>query len=262
MSEQKKITKLYKYREFNDNAKSIITNSALWYANPKNFNDPFDMQLSFKQYYSKEEIKSYIKNYAKNSDDVKKLPKHERKKIIQRYSNFSNDINMFVKFQNELHEKTLSKCGVVSLSSRWDSILMWSHYSHNHEGLVFEFDYSKRRVLLDEFPFKVDYVDQYDLLSYCENFNIRKKQMEKILLTKFLDWRYEHEYRIINFDSQGAKKFTKELLTSIIFGLNASQGDINDMISLCKNNGFEHVKFKKIKKTVGSFSLKLIDIKY
>lgn len=53
------VTKLYKYRTFN-----IILNSSLWYANPLTFNDPFDMNPSFRQLYSKRDKKTYKRLYT------------------------------------------------------------------------------------------------------------------------------------------------------------------------------------------------------
>ena len=79
-------------------------------------------------------------------------------------------------------------------------------------------------------------------------------------LIKHTDWSYEEEFRLIDFSFQGEKKFPKEALTSIIFGLNAKQSNIETMIQLCKDNGFEHVKFKKAKKVSGSFALAFFDI--
>ena len=56
-----------------------------------------------------------------------------------------------------------------------------------------------------------------------------------------IKWAYESEYRIIDFDHQGNKPFDKQLLTKIIFGLKASTEDIQNMVMLCQENGFEHV---------------------
>jgi len=49
-------------------------------------------------------------------------------------------------------------------------------------------------------------------------------------------------------------------LLSIIFGAEATDKNINDMILLCKKNNFTHVKFKKAKKVFGLFSLSFEDI--
>ena len=136
---------------------------------------------------------------------------------------------------------------------------MWSHYANNHQGLVFEFDYSlKKEFLLSEFPHKVDYVEELGLFSYAALSNERRKQMITILLSKYIDWTYEGEYRIIDLDFQGNKPFDKKLLTKIIFGLKASTKDMQKMVKLCQENGFEHVVFEKAKKVEGTFALRMV----
>ena len=73
-----------------------------------------------------------------------------------------------------------------------------------------------------------------------------------------IKWAYESEYRIIDFDHQGNKPFDKQLLTKIIFGLKASTEDIQNMVRLCQENGFEHVAFEKAEKVEGTFSLRMV----
>lgn len=249
---------LYKYREFNEYTEQIILNSELWYANPNDFNDPFDMNLSFKQDYTYKEIASYIKDFIKNHDDTKSLPKHEQKQQMKKFSQFASSSQKFVNDQNNILSKMKSQAGVVALSSRKDSILMWSHYASKHTGLIFEFNFDGFELPLNELPHEVEYIEEYELLSYAEKFKIRKEQMTQILLSKFIDWQYEKEYRIIDLDFQGGKKFKKEMLTKIIFGLKASDEKINSFIALCKTNGFEHVKFEKAIKRAGTFNLDFV----
>ena len=133
---------------------------------------------------------------------------------------------------------------------------MWSHYSSNHTGLVFQFTFKKNSKCFLR-PLVVDYKDKYDLLSYTSDF---KSEAPKLMLTKHSDWTYESEVRIIDLDFQGEKKFKKHELTSIIFGALAKDDDIDKMMGLCKQNGFEHVKFSKAMLTPGEFSLKFREI--
>lgn len=253
-----KIYKLYKYRTFTKYTDEIITKSSLWYANPLTFNDPFDMNPSFRKAYSKREIKVHIKDFVINSEDTRNLPFEVQQAYREEFEKRSNTSAKFVQLREELFNDQISKTGVVSLSKHKDSILMWSHYAHNHEGLVFEFDYTGKRFDLHEFPHSVQYVQGYGLLSHATNREERKKQMETILLSKYVDWAYEGEYRIIDFDFQGNKPFNKKLLTKIIFGLKASPDNMRKMVNLCKEHGFDHVQFEKAERVDGSFSLKFV----
>lgn len=58
----------------------------------------------------------------------------------------------------------------------------------------------------------------------------------------------------------GNKQFKKDELTSIIFGLNTRKENIEKVKNLCKENGFDHVKFKQTTKVKGRFELEIIEI--
>ena len=132
--------------------------------------------------------------------------------------------------------------GVLSLSKTYNSILMWSHYSLSHMGLVFEFTPRNTNDETSCFhhPIKVDYSESYDELSHV---NDHREEIPKLLLTKYKDWAYEEEYRCFRLDFQGEKQFHKNELTGIMFGAKASKMDINRIIKLCKDYNFGHVNF-------------------
>ena len=57
-----------------------------------------------------------------------------------------------------------------------------------------------------------------------------EKQIEQIFLTKFLDWKYENEWRIIDHDEgEGLRRYPVELLRSITFGVNTSDEQRRDV---------------------------------
>lgn len=247
--------KFYKYRSF-DNifapeneqyTNHIILNSSLFFSPIKNFNDPFDCRLSYRQEYSKQEIRQFYIQYLERNPGNIRL-----KDFMKVYSNNQS----FITFQNQTTNKLIAKIGILSLSTNPNSILMWSHYSSNHTGLVFEFTRAKNSICFDRY-YKVDYSIKYDLLSYTTT---NKDEIPKLMLTKHKDWEYESEYRIIDMNYQGEKKFHKNELTSIIFGAFTSQDDINKTINLCMRNGFQHVKFSKAELSYGEFSLKFKEL--
>jgi len=216
------------------------------------------MSPSFRQKYSKREIREHIKDFVKNSENTKNLTIEEQEKFRREFEIQSNTNEKFVALREKIFFKQISTTGVVSLSKYNNSILMWSHYADHHRGLVFEFNYTGKKFDLHEFPHKVEYIDGYGFLSHAVSREERNKQMETILLSKYNDWSYEGEYRIIDFDFQGNKPFQKELLTKIIFGLKASPENMNRMVNLCREHGFEHVLFEKAEKVEGTFALRMV----
>lgn len=246
------INKLYKYRNFNDeNLEKIIKNSSLYYSPVENFNDPFDCKLSFKQNYSKKEIRdSFIAFKERNPNFPRRL-----KDITKIYGKEKD----FIDFQNKITKQMIASIGVLSLSANSNNILMWSHYSHNHTGLVFEFTPQNTNDKHSCFyaPVKVEYSEVYEELSYINN---QKEELLKLILTKYNDWSYEEEYRCIDLEFQGEKKFHKNELTGIVFGAKATQENINHIIQLCNDNDYVNVSYKKAMLKNGSFSLLLESI--
>jgi len=244
------ITKLYKYRNFNEFTDSIILNSSLYFSAIKDFNDPFDCNLNYNQEYTEDEIRQYFNSYLKRNENARNA--FDLEFLLEKWG----ENKKFVEFQNDSNTKLIDRVGVLALSSNYNNILMWSHYSNNHSGLVFEFN-----PLLDKNcffnPLKVDYKTEYKLLSYLLE---HEDEIPKLMLTKHIDWKYEDEFRIIDLEEIGEKKFKKEALSSIIFGEKAKKNDIKRMIQLCKSNGFNHIKFKQASLKKGIFGLNFREI--
>lgn len=238
--------KLYKYRFFNGFEKIIIENSSLYYAPVESFNDPFDCKLSFKKSYSKNEMRlRFIDMIERTENESLRL-----KNIVRDYGKNEDFVELFKTKTDQM----IDSIGVLSLSQNCNSILMWSHYANNHTGLVFEFSPININAIDSCFyhPLKVQYSEEYEELSYTNN---PVTELPKLILTKYKDWAYEEEYRCINLESFGTKKFEKKELTGIIFGAKSSSVNIQNTIDLCQKHNFNHVKFKQAKLHYGSFSL-------
>ena len=238
---------LYKYREFGPRTDDIITNSEFYFALAKSFNDPFDCNLSYREDYSFSEIEECKKRFLKRNPNISV----EIKEYL-----FKTKSDEYISSMRSSKQKLMNNTGILSLSKTNNSVTMWSHYSKKHEGLVFELDVEKDYTFFKMFGM-VEYEKEYELLSYLD---ADKEETTKQVLTKFVDWEYEQEIRIIDFDKYGHRKFNKNLLKTIYFGLKASKENIQHIIKLCQVNGFSHVKFKKAKLIPGKFALDFDEI--
>ena len=155
----------------------------------------------------------------------------------------------------EVKKQLIENSGILSLSKTNESIPMWSHYSKNHEGLVFELDVKEDYDFFRTFGL-VDYVEDYEILSLAKFY----EGNTDIFATKYIDWKYEEEMRIIDYDRNGNRKFKKKLLRTIYFGCKAKEKHIKHIIQLCQLNGFYHVVFKKAKRIHGKFKLDFDEI--
>lgn len=239
--------KLYKFRDFSDFTDKIILNSEFYFASPKKFNDPFDCNLSYRQDYTQEEI------LAKYKYLTSKLP-FTKEQFIEKYG---LNLNEFLDKYPKLNDRFVSNAGILSLSKSNKNITMWSHYANEHKGLAFELQVDEDYVFFHGYGI-VEYKEDYEFLSYT---NLTpNKDYEKLFLTKYTDWEYEEEIRIIDYNKNGIRKFNKRVLKTIYFGYRADETNIKKIIQLCQLNGFEHVIFKKAKLIPGKFALDFDEI--
>jgi Protein of unknown function (DUF2971) len=139
--------------------------------------------------------------------------------------------------------------GILSLSTKRDSILMWSHYANGHKGFCLEFDAEKE-------PFRAARAVRYlrDRRSYRPFATSDKENAENLVLAKYQDWDYEAEWRIVIPKGRETYSFAPEALTGVIFGYLTSDGDkakVKDWI----NRGRCHPVIYQARRSTSEFGL-------
>lgn len=91
-------------------------------------------------------------------------------------------------------QKQIETWGIVCFSKTWRNSVLWSHYADRHRGMCLGFEvpndvlirmkYTKNRLDLD--------IEKL----YAEG-KLRKEHMQLIFKTKFSDWKYEREVRVV-----------------------------------------------------------------
>ena len=142
---------LYKFRPPTEYTDRIISNSALHYARPQTFNDPFDCRLCLDFNNTRAEILHYLQN---------RRPKVPKEYIGDMLKIWAQDKPAFERRINGVLHRSLNEHGICCFAPTADSVLMWSHYTDSHRGLCLKFD-----LLADpgafSLPFKVEYHDEY-----------------------------------------------------------------------------------------------------
>lgn len=230
--------RLFKYRSCCDKHVSAFENDELWMSTSDLFNDPFDTLIQ----YDVEELRRACDTIVKPDifsaitrffaeggqmsseidkvlDDAEMMRLRELAKqavtdgVIRTPTAIqATDLKLTLEIFMSMLPKVVQRFSMVtSLSERIDSILMWSHYSHNHTGFALEYDpmpfllpndnvlglfpvvYSNKRYDANEFLMWI----------YCMMFKIPAHNPDtmnsiKLLLYKAQDWDYEQEWRLIN----------------------------------------------------------------
>jgi hypothetical protein len=213
---------LYKYRSIDPGdpesvkrLREIVIGSRLWLSSPFDFNDPFDMSGRVVAEGSPEKRIRRFKNLV--GRQASKKSRNERRKIVAEMSALPNEEH--VRRAKLAFEQNKVSTGVCSFAGDPNSILMWSHYGHHHEGVCLQFEIARDPTTFLQ-ALDVEYIRKYPELNWLDD---TAEQIGEILLRKFDGWKYEEEHRIIV--PLGAHKplpFANESLTAIIFGCRAT----------------------------------------
>jgi hypothetical protein len=75
--------------------------------------------------------------------------------------------------------------GMICFSGQWHNPLLWSHYADKHRGMCLGFDVEEKCLK------PIAYVSKRTNL----NMPLTRESADQLLFTKFVDWRYEEEWR-------------------------------------------------------------------
>lgn len=127
-----------------------------------------------------------------------------------------------------------SRYRVCSLSSDEKSHLMWAHYANGFRGVAVELDIRKKVNLIEE----VEYSDGRNLADYDPTGNL-EDLTRKVLLTKYKEWRYEKEVRIIKRQEDDGPCFFElsKPPSGVYFGVNIDPTEKMRIQSVCQNIG-------------------------
>ncbi|WP_428738839.1 DUF2971 domain-containing protein [Sulfurimonas sp.] len=143
-----------------------------------------------------------------------------------------------------------TKIGVLSLTKNPSNLLMWSHYTDEHRGMVIGFEIDDMFIqnnVSDCFP--VQYQEEIKSIHVTNFKDVQQsepdmnKQAMSVALTKSQHWAYEEEWRMFttfeqtnNNDTLGLMKFNPESIREIIFGMNSSEGFQNEVQEILEQN--------------------------
>lgn len=94
------------------------------------------------------------------------------------------------------------RSGVVCFSRSWNSPVMWAHYAEQHQGLCLGFDIDEH--LTRPIVYSADRMPFPDFAALDDR--LRAEAIDRMLYTKFEDWRYEQEIRTaVHLDADTAE---------------------------------------------------------
>ncbi|WP_459902584.1 DUF2971 domain-containing protein [Edwardsiella tarda] len=236
----------------------IITDGTLKFSSRAEFNDPFDCIADYDLKQIERSLSSRDELFKVMLKDLSPAKRISAKKRI---------INRMI--GEEVREGYCNRIaehwGICSLSTKNDSILMWSHYADKHQGFVVEFSTNQNENGCVDNP-------EYHLLSwpveYSKRVPIRKmgdqdfSAVKDQFLYKADDWSYECEYRCLaSKKGVGIHKINKKMISSVIFGVKMRSENINEVKDAIRLSGLEEqIKLKRARMVKGKYALEIVDL--
>lgn len=137
----------YKYRNWElDNHRSILTNNKIWFAHPKNLNDPYDIRIPVRFNYDEiynplflEKLKVLGREKLywidPNSREFRVLIENRFELIKQNPEAYFEE-----NYLNLRNSYAYDRVGVFSLTENCLDETMWAYYGKNSEGFCIGFD--------------------------------------------------------------------------------------------------------------------------
>lgn len=236
-------------------AKQILANRTIRFTQPRDLNDPYEMQLIVNP-------QSVIDDFV--SDLVARDVEKARAEDIA-----SRSIENLVFDMVEDVKKERDSLGVLSLSEVNDGLLMWAHYAQDHKGVAIGL--KLEACLMPSNP-DGDGLVWFDDVKYGAekvDFIKEKKRVWQTLFYKGDEWRYEKEWRIVR-SLKKLKHVVKEIYVAelwnsaidcVILGARMSSEDEAEILDILKAApDLGHVKVFKAVVRPDTFGLEIIPI--
>ena len=213
-----------------------------YFSKPEKFNDPFDFNTNFIiTDQSEENFKVAFdllrKRFTGDDRNGKTSTEYFDKNYLTNGVPNKNFEKLLIGKGNEGIKELYARMGVTCFSACKDDILMWSHYSSNHEGFCLKFDTSYAPFHHFEPPLtysdatlhplliQVKYVKEYPKISLGElNENDGFVQtLFPLAKRKWKNWRYEQEWRILSWVGDITYPYNPSALCAIYLGYRTSK---------------------------------------
>jgi len=251
----KRMSVLYKYLPLE--RRSFLTDGLLRFSQHSALNDPFECFPALPQAVAEEGLAHIRKELLEPPPHDPYTPREERRKLDRDYLKRARqkllELPTAAQFRRTFLEKGQAnidaKIGILSLSRRWNSSLMWAHYTSSHTGFCVGFDrkheFFQQAERQKEGAFICSPVHYSSSRPTIQFRPLVPSDAYAFLLTKSSDWKYEEEERVIALLTLADKtlsasplpvalfRIPSEAVVEIIVGLRAPMDLITNASNFC-----------------------------
>lgn len=252
---------LFKYRIWNDEyQKRLLTHNEVYLASADQFNDPFDASIPYR---FKDEELTPENIYLKLLETGRRESPDLSEEILQQqcykrqYSGVFES-GQYWKEQYDDFKKNLNEnFGILSLTSKNNNLLMWSHYAVSHTGFCVGIDKFALFKTIEGQLGPVIYSNQFPKIGI---FDKSEEGLNRILTTKSVEWQYEEEFRISKiYSAKKVYNLPNEAILEIILGNKMTEENKQEIIGIA-NQKFPSAKLFQSQINLEEFKLEMIPI--
>lgn len=217
--------RLYKYQGVQEYSFENLVKNQIWCSTPQELDDPYDCNIRIKvNKIGQSEVALLYEHYKPPVDKKDKAFKADPKRFWEALlgdpafnDKFITPVLQAAERELESRRRKWSRQrGVACFSGGHDILLMWSHYAMGHAGFCLEFD-------TGDLPFinarPVRYRNKLPTINALDLISPSPTNLDLLLLTKGMDWKYQREWRIFNQKGGQAVNYDPDCLTGVYFGL-------------------------------------------
>lgn len=272
---------------------SLLCNDAQFFANPADFNDPFDCSPVIEINSSASRLKEILKELvasrvrgetltalknariaeAAAATHAERVAQHEAIKAVQyaayhatnpEYDDRSAAEISLLHFDIQSELRNRYGKGICCFSQEYDNPLLWSHYGDQHRGICIGYTLDRKpRPELKRVRYGGDRTVTTRLLEQAlleKDSDVITQLDADVLLRKAPEWSYEKEWRLIG---KAGLQESPLKLTEITFGYRCSPAVQHTLMKALEGRSDE-VQFYEMNNVPGTFKLKrdYVDIEH
>jgi Protein of unknown function (DUF2971) len=247
-----------------ERAVEILTECKIFFPSPADFNDPFDCKFRPIVTASRLKRERYARELVRKRNPI--MPKRS----IKEFAKLGASKASFEEGARRLMARINRSVGILCVTEKNDSILMWSHYADKHQGVCLQFrglENPLRVIYCDDYPTvePLDYepfIDRQDATARAK----QKEMIERMYLTKAKDWNYEREWRIVDWaaarrGSRGFHPLAPDVLVGVILGCRITDHDKQKIMDCISRSKARPKLYQAVQSPV-SFTLDISEAEY
>lgn len=238
--------RLWKYREWNEFSRRLISDGELYFSSLDDLNDPFEFYWREQFPQDSEEREEFIWKFCRAvaSDALEPILLELRRQLEKWMQRSELGVIGLVPTAAEFQE------GVFCASERFDDLLMWSHYADKHRGVCVSLRTDRmagRRILQVNYREDIEIIDAWDYVRHTT------EAFVKASIRKSPHWSYEREWRTVG--PKGVQ-FFPDVVDCVIVGAAARDSTRKEVRDFVESTG-KKIKVVEARRDLNQYRLQI-----